>query len=147
MHLDASHSMFCSDLDDLFRVKVYGFLIYMIEWQLTRYLKFLLFMKFNVQFLQLIFFSRVPGCPKKVLFTDTVLPSLTNSWDRFVNNLNVKDKKMTINMIPHKCVVSAGIVNTLYVKKTKPLLFISYEGHFLLCIMNTFTRGNTELGL
>lgn len=54
---------------------------------------------------------------------------------------------MTINMIPHKCVVSAGILNTLYVKKTKPLLFISYEGHFLLCIMNTFTRGNTELGL
>lgn len=95
----------------------------------------------------MIFFSRVPSCPKKVLFTDTVLPSLKNSWDRFVNNLNVKDKKMTINMIPHKCVVSAGIVNTLYVKKTKPLLFISYEGHFLLCIMNTFTRGNTELGL
>lgn len=54
---------------------------------------------------------------------------------------------MTINMIPHKCVVSAGILNTLYVKKTKPLLFISNEGHFLLCIMNTFTRGNTELGL
>lgn len=57
MHLNASHSMFSSDLDDLsgihfesnaFRVKVYGFLIYMIEWQLTRYLKFLLFMKFNV---------------------------------------------------------------------------------------------------
>lgn len=48
-------------------------------------------------------------------------------------------------MIPHKCVVSAGILNTLYVKKTKPLLFISYEGHFLLFIMNTFTRGNTEL--
>lgn len=82
-----------------------------------------------------------------MLFIDIVLLSFINFWDRFVNNLNVKDKKMIINMIFYKCVVFVGIVNILYVKKIKFLLFIFYEGYFLLCIMNIFIRGNIEFGL